>query len=379
MPPLPGAGERRARSGVRSVTVPDAEREGGAGVPRRESVGEVRSGVPGDKGEGSIRARAAPGPPMRRAVSFCATNYETKETLGASLASIERIGELAGVPFEIVVADGPSGAEVRSELLAWKEADPMGHQLTLHERRNRGYGRRLAFEQSSGEYIVPFDTSIVYTPEIYGPLLRAYVTLRTKRMLFSEVCVFERSTIEAVGGWRDLIGGEDVDVQAPVARRFGMIAYPTGDPGSQSASLRALERQSRYAGRRGLPRLWRLFLTQRDQIVGANYRVRDLLDFNRTKPPLVRVAARAWFTAAKTAAGLRGLKPRENGSNNYLYVREETIRSMRDGDRLELGWSEGPPVRLALTQDERSYLSLHSTLYRTVAEEHPELFLDKAG
>ena len=361
------------------MTVPDVELGAVTGAPRREAAETVRSAVPRDKAEGSIRARIEPGPRMRRAVSFCATNYETGETLSASLASIERIGELAGIPFEIVVADGPSGADVRSELLAWKDAEPMGHKLILHERRNRGYGRRLAFEESSGEYVVPFDTSIDYTPEIYGPLLRAYVALRTKRMLFSEVCVFERSTIEVIGGWRDLIGGEDVDVQAPVTRRFGIIAYPTGDPGSQSASLRALERQSRYAGRRGLPRLWRLFLTQRDQIIGANYQVRDLMDFNRTKAPLVRVAARAWFTAAKTAAGLRGLKPRENGSNNYLYVREETIRSMRDGDRLELGWSEGPPVRLALTQDERSYLSLHSTLYRTVAEEHPELFLDKAG
>ena len=360
------------------MTVPDVELGAVTGAPRREAAETVRSAVPRDKAEGSIRARIEPGPRMRRAVSFCATNYETGETLSASLASIERIGELAGIPFEIVVADGPSGADVRSELLAWEEAEPMGRKLILHERRNRGYGRRLAFEGSSGEYVVPFDTSIVYTPEIYGPLLRAYVALRTKRMLFSEVCGFERSTIEAVGGWRDLIGGEDVDVQAPVTRQFGMIAYPTGDPGSQSASLRAWERQSRYAGRRGLARLGRLFLTQRDQIIGANYHVRDLMDFNRTKAPLVRVAARAWFTAAKAAAALRGLRPRGNGSNNYLYVREETIRSMRDGDRAELGWSEGPPVRLALTHDERSYLWLRSMLYRTVAEEHPELFQDKA-
>lgn len=307
------------------------------------------------------------------ALSFCATNLETRDTLAGSLESIDVIGKGTGATFEVVVADGPSGPETRSILEDWSSAG-QGRLLVRHDRRNRGYGRRKAFEASTGECIVPFDTSIVYGPWL-AELIRRYVALSTDRLLFSELCALRRFTIMAVGGWRDLIGGEDVDLYAPVVERFGLIAYPTGDPGSQARVMSSFTRQMRYAQGSTVRKLYRMFCTQRDQIIGANYRVADLMAFNRSKRLALRAGARVWFTAASVAANLSRIpRRRVDGANNYLYLRERVITSMLAADFRELGWDGGPPPRLPLTPDEVGYLDAASALWREATKGYRDLF-----
>lgn len=309
-------------------------------------------------------------------ISFCATNLETRDTLARSLESIAEIGRAIKVPFEVVVADGPSGPEVRAILDAWSAAGP-GRTVVRHDRRNRGYGRREAFEASSGEWIVPFDTSIVYGP-ILGQMLAHYYQCAGDRMLFSELCALHRPTVDAVGGWRDLIGGEDVDLYAPVVEKFGLIAYPIGDPGSQSRVLSSFTRQMRYAHGSRLRRLYRMFLTQRDQIIGANYRVADLMAFNRAKPLGVRAGARLWFTGASVAAALSPIpRRRVDSMNNYLYFRERTIESLRRRDFEALMWPGAPPPLLPLTADEMLYLSAKSAQWALAQHEIPSYFVEK--
>ena len=309
-------------------------------------------------------------------VSYCATNLNTRSTLTASLASIEALARLVEGSFEVVVADGPSDPEVRALLATWAAEQP--HRILVrHDRRNRGYGRRVAFEASRGELIVPFDTSIAYA-SVYGTILALYERLATDRMLFSELCALRRSTIEAVGGWRDLVGGEDVDLYAPVMERFGLLAYPIGDPTSQARVLGTFARQMRYAHGSRPRGLYRMFTVQRDQAIGANYRVADMMAFNTAKPLATRVAARLWFTGAVAAAALSPIpRRRVGGTNNYLFVRERTIESMLRGDYSDLGWPEGPPPRLPLTKDEVGYLMLRSQLGRDAFRQHPELFPEK--
>lgn len=309
-------------------------------------------------------------------ISYCATNLDTERTLSASLASIETIARGVGGPFEVVVADGPSPVSVRGILDRWAE-EGANRRVVRHGRRNRGFGRRHAFEASHGDLVVPFDTSIVYDP-IYGSLLSRYARLRTDRMLFSELCALRRTTIAAVGGWRDLIGGEDVDLYAPVAARFGLIAYPIGTASSQATVMDSFSRQMRYMSGSRVRRTYRMFLTQRDQMIGANYRIQDLMAFNRRKPGRVKAAAWLWFAATRIAASFGPLpRRRVEGANNYLFLRERTIDSMvREGFR-ELDWPDGPPVRLPLTVDERTYLASRSELWRRVAVDHSDLFPEK--
>ena len=303
-------------------------------------------------------------------VSFCATNLNTVDRLPASLASIERLGQIIGVPYEVVVTDGPSDDGARKILEEKLLSDPR-FRLVRQAERNRGRGRRLAFEVSSGTTIVPFDTSITYAP-MYASLLARYLALRTDRMLFSEICALSRRSIEATGGWRDLIGGEDVDLYARVAERFGVLAYPTALPDSQSRRLRASERQWRYVRGGRLSRYWRVFEVQRDQIIGANIRVRDKMGINRRKSRLRRAGLWAFFVTAYVASRFRRLRPFLFSKNGYLLFRERLLASLLDREYRELGW-DGPEPRLLLTDDEMVYLERASDRWKEFLSATPAI------
>ena len=298
--------------------------------------------------------------PVAAEVSFCATNLNTGDRIAASLDSVVGLGRMIGRPFEVVVADGPTTDGARA-LLETRAAAGTELRLVRHTARNRGYGRRLAFEASSGRVIVPFDTSIAYDPS-YGGLLARYVGSATESMLFSEICALRRSTIEAVGGWRDLVGGEDLDLYGRIIERFGVVAWPTAHVESQSHALGAYARQMRYVSGSRIARWRRILTVQRDQIIGANYSVADLMAFNAAKPLGRRVAYRLFFTAAAARARLSPLRPFRFPRNNYLILREETLRSMLEGRERSLGW-DGPPPRLLLTDDELVYLRRRSRLW----------------
>jgi glycosyltransferase involved in cell wall biosynthesis len=304
-------------------------------------------------------------------VSFCATNLNTADRLGASLDAIDVIGRGLGVPYEVVVADGPSHDGAR-ELLEDRARQRPDFRLVRHAERRRGTGRRLAFEASSGSVIVPFDTSISYVPA-YGGLLHAYLQLRTDRMLFSEICALSRHSIEEVGGWRDLIGAEDIDVYGPLIERFGVIAWPVAMKESQSARMGAYARQMRYVQGSSVRRLIRMYTTQRDQFIGADYRVRDLMALNAAKPPARRAVLRVWFTLAAIGARFRPIRPRKSVRNHYLILREAILESLLREDYKTLVW-DGPSPQLLLTPDEIGYLAHASRLWPQVERHTPPLY-----
>jgi glycosyltransferase involved in cell wall biosynthesis len=303
----------------------------------------------------SVVAEVAP------VVSFCATNLNTLDRLPASLASIRAIGVSLRVPFEIVVADGPSEDGASQWLVDQATADARLKVVSQLE-RNRGRGRRLAFERSRGHWIVPFDTSLAYDPS-YGPILARYFAIGSPKLLFSEIVALPRDSVEAAGGWRDLIGGEDVDLYARVIARFGVIAYPTGLPASQSAKLGSYARQMRYVRGGRYARFRRILAVQRDQIIGSHATVADLMAFNRGKPRTRRFALWSFFLLAALTARFSPIRPAELGRNNYLLVREALFESFLAGDwRAVAGGGPGP--KLPLTEDERGFLSVRSSVYR---------------
>lgn len=302
----------------------------------------------------------------RPEVSFCATNLNTADRLPGSIDSIFAIGEALGTEFEVVVADGPSDDGAREILSSRARSDPR-LKLVVHTERKRGYGRRRAFEASEGTTIVPFDTSLTYD-RTYAGLLRSYLALRTDRLLFSEICALSRRSIASVGGWRDLIGGEDIDLYARVVRSFGVLAYPTALPVSQSARLGATARQFRYVRGSLWRRFRRIYAVQRDQMIGTNFRVSDLMRFNSAKPPFRRLGLWFFFAACAVGVKFRGIAPVRAEQNNYLYFRDALVRSLAAGDYQELPW-EGPAPRLLLTEDEIRYLSAASELWHHLGDE----------
>jgi hypothetical protein len=299
-------------------------------------------------------------------LSFCATNLNTRDRLEASLASIAELGRSVDGSYEIVVADGPSD-DGATEWLTNRSGEDPRLRVVRHPQRNRGYGRRVAFESSRGKWVVPFDTSLVYGPE-YGRLLARFANFGSSKMLFTEICALPRTTVEDVGGWRDLVGGEDVDLYARVIAKFGVVAYPTGAPSSQSATLGSYSRQMRYVRGGRVARARRIFAVQRDQIIASHATVGDLMAFNRKKPLAARVARRAFFTAAAVGARFSKIRPVSLRSNNYLVVREGLLASLLAGDWKLLAPGGAPP-RLLLTDDEIAFLEVRSPFYQKHAVE----------
>jgi hypothetical protein len=222
---------------------------------------------------------------------------------------------------------------------------------------------------------VPFDTSLVYEPA-YGPILARYFASGSTKMLFSEIVALPRDAVESVGGWRDLIGGEDVDLYARVAARFGVIAYPTGSSGSQSANLGSYARQMRYVRGGRSARFRRIYAVQRDQIIGSHATVSDLMAFNRAKPLTRRVALRGFFTLAAVGARLSPIPPAELGRNNYLLLREALFESFLANEWPAVA-GDGPPPKLPLTEDEFAFLALRSPMFRDSREELSRFLVPK--
>ena len=304
----------------------------------------------------------ATGPPE---LSFTATNLNTLDRLPASLASIRALGEALGGSFEIIVADGPSDDGASEWLRRESAADPRLRVIATPG-RNRGRGRRTAFEASVGRTIVPFDTSLAYDSG-YGTILARYLSVGGPRMLFSEICALPRAAVEGAGGWRDLIGGEDVDLYARVVTKAGVIAAPTGASASQSANLGSYARQMRYVRGGRLSRWRRMYRVQRDQIVASHATVGDLMAFNRRKPFLPRVARAGFFSVCALGAKFSPIPPVRLGKNNYLVVREGLFASLLAQDWRAILPAKSPP-RLPLTDDEMTFLESRSELYRANRE-----------
>lgn len=152
--------------------------------------------------------------------SICITHYNNYPTVEASLNSIlNQIDD----NFEVIVIDNFSNDG--SERILKNFSDQKKIRLIMR-RCNRGEGRELAFEESSGKYIIAnLDLDDVFLP-LLTKSLRVYhsaaegflLLLVTDTNLWAQnVTIGPRSLIESLGGWRDLQYGEDWDLWSRAA------------------------------------------------------------------------------------------------------------------------------------------------------------------
>jgi glycosyltransferase involved in cell wall biosynthesis len=148
---------------------------------------------------------------MPHKYSICITHYNNVQTVEQSLLSIlEQIDER----FEVVVVDQGStdGSLAILERLAGEKRIMLYHQKV----HNRGMGRQLAFEMSTGDCIVSqVDMDDVYQP-VLGRIVSTYDEVLPEKVLrvVSErkrgaVTIAPRDFLKETGGWPDLDYLED--------------------------------------------------------------------------------------------------------------------------------------------------------------------------
>lgn len=158
-------------------------------------------------------------------ISFIGTAMVVDENTLASIESINRIGEDLGRDFEIVVSYGSVPKDQSANL---RRLRTLCHNFVGLEAYfdTYGIGKKIAFEYSTGKFIVPFNAGIVY-PIGYSDVLHNFLKVRLKRLFYSELSLVSRELVNDVGGWRKLSSGEDIDLFSRLSINYGVFACPT--------------------------------------------------------------------------------------------------------------------------------------------------------
>lgn len=154
--------------------------------------------------------------------SICITCRNEAKTIRASLDSIlNQIDDR----FEVIVVDSES---TDGTLDVLREYAKKGRIKLIVQKCSKGKGRQIAFENSSGKYIISnLDMDDVFAPrlneliEFYhkkceGKLLLTVSDLRDKGV--QNVTIAPRFLILQIGGWRDLMYSEDWDLWSRAAK-----------------------------------------------------------------------------------------------------------------------------------------------------------------
>jgi glycosyltransferase involved in cell wall biosynthesis len=138
--------------------------------------------------------------------SVCITNYNSIDTIRGSMESI--FNQLDD-RFEIVVCDNCSNDGSKEILQGFAEK---GRIKLIVERSSRGKGRQIAFNNSTGKYIISGLDTDDKLKQDFQIFLKIYHRYYEGEMLSAKtIHIIPRKLVGEIGGWRDLKYGEDVD------------------------------------------------------------------------------------------------------------------------------------------------------------------------
>lgn len=254
--------------------------------------------------------------------SICITHHNNVSTVRESLDSI--LGQV-DERFEVVVVDDYSNDGSREVLQEYASA---GRIRLLERHCSRGRGRQIAFEESSGDYII----SGVDLDDLFGPvftrLLEGYHKFFEGKCLFMSgkheaITIVPRSLVERVGGWRDVPAGEDIDLWARVAKEGELV------------HVRYHKIQSRVNPHQGLVHRakWRFNRAMSAYIIGI-----DPLAVESEPPTVSRVIARRVLVAVAYLAHLFHRKYKDNKEYKYRLATIHMNESFGPPDEVREGF-----------------------------------------
>ncbi|UCB60264.1 MAG: glycosyltransferase family 2 protein [Candidatus Bathyarchaeota archaeon] len=218
--------------------------------------------------------------------SICITCRNEAGTIEHSLSSIlDQIDDR----FEVVIVDSHSDDGTHDTLMTLAKA---GAIKLVTERCSRGEGRQIAFENSSGDYIVAhmdmddtFKPSLISLLELYhqrceGNLLLAIFNAKKQLRGVQNIIVSTRELMASLGGWRDLQRFEDWDLWSRAAKigKYCWAEFPLLDTWNRHPERKNFRQnlKFRYLRYRDSLRLGiRIF--SEDEEVGVSQRVVALM------------------------------------------------------------------------------------------------------
>ena len=182
----------------------------------------------------------------RPLVSICATVYNNKDRVRASLNSVINQFPDFSKNFEFVIVDNFSDDDTYEIL---KEFASKYKNIRVYRAHcTRGKGRDVALRKAHGEYIFYVDLDTIYYPTlsklVYGSLSKY------KKWTDSDIItsVIKRSTLIRLGGWRDLQTSEDTELSARAIRqgiKFLLVPVKVGENEAVKKEKFRIERYSK--------------------------------------------------------------------------------------------------------------------------------------
>ncbi len=258
-------------------------------------------------------------------ISFIGVALEMTPTISESIKSINRIGEELGRDFEIVVVHRQFSQETQPSFRELRKKCP---NLVLLESgaESIGQGKSIAFEYSTGKFVVPFDTSMVY-PIRYSDVLHNFLRFKLKRLYYSELSLMSRDVVSEVGGWRNLASGEDIDLYSRISINYGVFACPTKLLGGDDAMKRELLSIRAFPAPDSTNQKSSYKLL-RDLIISCNHSFSDVRNIARI---LREVEGKSWGRLPLLAflgSKISDLKPVAYNRNNYVIFMESILESL---------------------------------------------------
>lgn len=173
--------------------------------------------------------------------------YDDSKTLTRSIDSILPLSKVRNI--EVVVVDNVSNDGSGQLLMQFSSR---GQIKYISRKCSRGLGRQIAFENSSGDYILAcMDCDDEFVAENIDRLIEVYqqkhrglvmMTKKTKKneMEASNITIAPRDLIVEIGGWRDINWCEDWDFWARAAAvgKYAFEEYPYSYPPHKSITVR---------------------------------------------------------------------------------------------------------------------------------------------
>ncbi len=259
------------------------------------------------------------------AISFIGTAMEVDSRFAQSLLSVNRIAEDLGRDFEIVVSHRPIPESMHPLMRELRKSCP---NLVFLESNleSFGQGKSISFNYSTGKFIVPFDTGIVY-PITYSDVLHDFLKFKLKRLYYSELSLVSRQIIEEVGGWRNLSNGEDIDLFSRISINYGVFACPTNLIQGDDQLKRELVsiREFPFHGDQKFGVSYRHL---KDLIISCNHTMKDLRIFMNILRETEGRSGPFLFVLSFFGSKISRVKPVIYNRNNYIIFMESVLESI---------------------------------------------------
>ena len=293
-------------------------------------------------------------------ISFITTAMEVTNRTVKSVESINLIADELGRDYEIILSC-PRQHGISETILRSIRKEFHNLMVVRVDRESYGKGKDIAFRSSTGKFIVPFHSNLIYPVE-YADILHSFLEFNLKRLYFSELSLIHRDLINEVGGWRHLSNGEDVDLFSRLAVNFGILACPTNLMWKDNITIKEILGM-RYPSRSSAGSDSQNISMIRDLIIACNLSLREILDLSRIRKNLEGSGGRFIMFMAYMASRISSIKPVTYNRNNLVVVMESVLESLILREYLKIPEMEDR-VFLQIDRTHIEFLTEHSKMFR---------------